>query len=163
MGRAETVPDGMTMYAMATATLTALTRGLGRDLGPRGITATLVHGLIHTDMNPADGPAATLLRGIPALGQYGTAEDIAATVAHLAGEGGRYITVRRSPSWCQRWSRSPGQGERKAECGRFPNRSDFKIAAGSQRVNLCPRQGINERVEAVARLTNAESSSGNAG
>jgi 3-oxoacyl-[acyl-carrier protein] reductase len=91
---AERVPvDGMTAYAMAKAALTGLTRGLARDLGPRGITATLVHGgLIDTDMNPADGPAAPFLSGLPALGRYGTAEDIAATVAHLAGDGGRYIT-----------------------------------------------------------------------
>jgi NAD(P)-dependent dehydrogenase (short-subunit alcohol dehydrogenase family) len=27
-----------------------------------------------------------------ALGHYGTPDDIAATVAHLAGEGGRFIT-----------------------------------------------------------------------
>src|SRR5215472_7032243 len=73
--------------------LTGLTRGLARDLAPRGITATVVQGgLIDTDMNPADGPAAGFLSTIPALGRYGTADDIAGTVAHLAGEGGRYIT-----------------------------------------------------------------------
>jgi len=33
-----------------------------------------------------------LLGHIPALGRYGTAADIAATVSHLAGDGGRYIT-----------------------------------------------------------------------
>ncbi|MEU9828453.1 3-oxoacyl-ACP reductase family protein [Micromonospora chersina] len=90
----ERVPaDGMTVYAMCKAALTGLTRGLARDLGPRGITATVVHGgLIDTDMNPADGPAAGLLSGVTALGRYGTAADIAATVSHLAGDGGRYIT-----------------------------------------------------------------------
>ena len=84
---------GMTLYAMAKSALVGLTKGLARDLGPRGITVALVHGgLIDTDMNPADGPAASLLRSVPALGRYGTAEDIAATVAHLAGDGGRYVT-----------------------------------------------------------------------
>jgi len=64
-----------------------------RSLGPRGITATVVHGgLIDTDMNPADGPAASFLSSLPALGRFGTAEDIAAIVAHLAGDGGRYVT-----------------------------------------------------------------------
>jgi 3-oxoacyl-[acyl-carrier protein] reductase len=43
-------------------------------------------------MNPEGGPAADLLRGVTALGSFGTVEDIAATVAHLAGDGGRYIT-----------------------------------------------------------------------
>ncbi|WP_433380799.1 3-oxoacyl-ACP reductase family protein [Actinoplanes sp. CA-142083] len=90
----ERVPvEGMTVYAMCKAALTGLTRGLARDLGPRGITATVVHGgLIDTDMNPADGPGAALLGGFPALGRYGVAEDIAATVAHLAGDAGRYIS-----------------------------------------------------------------------
>ena len=84
---------GMALYAMAKSALVGLTRGLARDLGPRGITVALVHGgLIDTDMNPADGPGASVLRSIPALGRYGTPEDIAAMVAHLAGDGGRYIT-----------------------------------------------------------------------
>jgi len=43
-------------------------------------------------MNPADGPAASLLSSIPALGHYGSAEDIAALVTHLARGGGRYVT-----------------------------------------------------------------------
>jgi 3-oxoacyl-[acyl-carrier protein] reductase len=91
---ADRVPvPGMTLYAMAKSALTGLTRGLARDLGPRGITAALVHGgLIDTDMNPADGPAASFLSSTPALGRYGSAEDIAAIVAHLAGDGGRYVT-----------------------------------------------------------------------
>ena len=90
----ERVPvPGLTLYAMVKSALTGLTRGLARDLGPRGITATVVHGgLIATDMNPAGGPAAEFLRTIPALGHYGSAGDIAATVAHLAGDGGRYVT-----------------------------------------------------------------------
>jgi NAD(P)-dependent dehydrogenase (short-subunit alcohol dehydrogenase family) len=35
---------------------------------------------------------ASFLSGIPALGRYGSAEDIAALVTHLAGDGGRYVT-----------------------------------------------------------------------
>jgi 3-oxoacyl-[acyl-carrier protein] reductase len=91
---AERVPvSGLTLYTMVKSALTGLTKGLARDLGPRGITATVVHGgLIDTDMNPANGPAAAFLSTIPALGHYGTAGDIAATVAHLAGDGGRYVT-----------------------------------------------------------------------
>jgi 3-oxoacyl-[acyl-carrier protein] reductase len=91
---AERVPlPGMTLYSMARSALTGLTRGLARDLGPRGITATVVHGgLIDTDMNPTDGPAASALSQIPALGRYGLADDIARTVVHLAGDGGRYVT-----------------------------------------------------------------------
>ena len=91
---ADRVPiPGMTLYSMAKSALTGMTRGLARDLGPRGITVTLIHGgLIDTDMNPADSPAASFLGSIPALGQFGGADDIAAMVTHLAGEGGRYTT-----------------------------------------------------------------------
>lgn len=91
---ADRVPTpGMTLYAMAKSALTGLTKGLARDLGSRGITVALIHGgLIDTDMNPADNPAASFLSSIPALGHYGRAEDIAALVAHLAGDGGRYVT-----------------------------------------------------------------------
>ena len=53
----------------------------------------MVHGgLIDTDMNPADSPAASALSRILALGRYGLADDVARTVVHLAGEGGRYVT-----------------------------------------------------------------------
>jgi 3-oxoacyl-[acyl-carrier protein] reductase len=83
----------MTLYAMSKAALTALTKGMARDLGGRGILVTVVHGgLIDTDMNPADGPLAASFSQVPALGRYGTAEDIADAVAYLAGDGGRYIT-----------------------------------------------------------------------
>lgn len=83
----------MTLYAMSKAALIGLSKGLAFDLGPRGITANTVHpGPIDTDMNPADGEGADDQRGKIALGHYGSAEDIAATVAHLAGPGGRFIT-----------------------------------------------------------------------
>lgn len=91
---AERVPySGVSLYAMSKSALNGLTKGLARDLGPRGITANVVHpGSTDTDMNPADGPDAETERSFIALGHYGRAEDTAATVAHLAGEGGRYIT-----------------------------------------------------------------------
>lgn len=91
---AERVPyPGVSLYAMSKSALIGLTKGLARDLGERGITATLVHpGSTDTEMNPADGEGAEEERGFIALGHYGSTEDIAATVAHLAGEGGRYVT-----------------------------------------------------------------------
>jgi len=91
---ADRVPiPGLTLYAMCKAALTGLTKGLARDLGPRRITATVVHaGLIDTDMNPADGPGAGFLRPVTAVGRYGSVGDIATAVAHLAGDGSRYVT-----------------------------------------------------------------------
>jgi 3-oxoacyl-[acyl-carrier protein] reductase len=91
---AERVPyPGVTLYSMSKSALIGLTKGLARDLGKRGITANIVHpGSTDTDMNPADGQGAADELPFIALGRYGTPDDIAATVAHLAGPGGRNIT-----------------------------------------------------------------------
>ncbi|MEY9932926.1 3-oxoacyl-[acyl-carrier protein] reductase [Catenulispora sp. GP43] len=85
--------ENFVLQAMAKSALVGLTKGLARELGPRGITATIVDpGPIDTDMNPADGDSADFQRSLTALGRYGAAEDIANAVAYLAGPGGRYIT-----------------------------------------------------------------------
>ncbi|WP_285568649.1 3-oxoacyl-ACP reductase family protein [Actinoallomurus iriomotensis] len=84
---------GFTLYVLSKTALVGMTKGLARDLGSRGITANLVHpGPTDTDANPADGPNADAIRGFTALGRYAEPRDIAATVAHLAGDGGRYVT-----------------------------------------------------------------------
>jgi 3-oxoacyl-[acyl-carrier protein] reductase len=84
---------GVTLYAMSKAALGGLTRGLARDLGSRGITANVVHpGPTDTDMNPAGGHGAEAQLSDIALGRFGAAEEVAATVAHLAGPGGRWVT-----------------------------------------------------------------------
>lgn len=88
-----TVFPGYGLYAMSKTALTGLTKGLARDLGGRGIRANLVHpGPTDTDLSPADGPYADVIRSHTALGRYADADEIAATVAHLAGDDGRYIT-----------------------------------------------------------------------
>jgi len=89
----ERVPGpGLTLYAMCKAALTGLTKGLARDLGPRGISAVMVTpGLIDTEMNPADGPGA-FMTPLTALGRYGSPDDVAAAVSYLAGDGGNYVT-----------------------------------------------------------------------
>jgi 3-oxoacyl-[acyl-carrier protein] reductase len=88
-----TVFPGFTLYALSKTALIGMTKGLARDLGPRGITANLIHpGPTDTDANPASGPNADTIRGFTALGRYAEPSDIAATVAHLAGDGGRYVT-----------------------------------------------------------------------
>jgi 3-oxoacyl-[acyl-carrier protein] reductase len=91
---AERVPyPGVSLYAMSKSALVGFTKGLARDLGGRGITVNVVHpGSTDTDMNPADGPRADDERRFIALGHYAEPEDIANTVAHLAGAGGRCIT-----------------------------------------------------------------------
>lgn len=82
-----------TLYTMSKSALQGFTRGLARDLGPKGINVSLVQpGPINTDMNPADSELADFLRSRMALDEYGTGEDIAGLVAFLASEEGKYIT-----------------------------------------------------------------------
>ncbi|MFD0372060.1 SDR family NAD(P)-dependent oxidoreductase [Streptomyces sp. NPDC059071] len=84
---------GGTLYATSKAALTGLTKALARELGARGITANIVHpGPTDTDMNPADGPYAEGQARMTALGRFGTAEEVAAMVAFLAGPGAAYVT-----------------------------------------------------------------------
>ncbi|ARP91840.1 oxidoreductase [Bordetella genomosp. 9] len=89
---------GISLYAMSKSALIGLTKGMARDLGGRGITVNIVDpGPTDTDMNPAEGERADALRAAMALGRYGHVDDIAATVAHLAGPGGRFITGASIP------------------------------------------------------------------
>ncbi|GIJ43495.1 3-ketoacyl-ACP reductase [Virgisporangium aliadipatigenens] len=88
-----TVFPGFALYAMSKTALIGLTKALGRELGPRAITVNLVNpGPTDTDLNPADGPNAAVINGFTALGHYAAPDDIAATVAFLAGPDARYIT-----------------------------------------------------------------------
>jgi 3-oxoacyl-[acyl-carrier protein] reductase len=78
---------------MSKSALIGLTKGLGRELGPRGITVNLINpGPTDTDLSPADGPEADMIKGFTALGRYGTPDEIAGAVAYLAGPDGRYLT-----------------------------------------------------------------------
>ncbi len=78
---------------MTKSALNALTRGLARDLGPRGITVNLVHpGPTNSDMNPEDGEQAEAQRQMIAVGHYGQPEDIAAAVTFLASPAAGQIS-----------------------------------------------------------------------
>ncbi len=68
---AEHVPfPGMTAYAMTKSALLAFTQGLSRELGSRNITANIIlPRAIDTEMNPADGPIADVIRSMLALGR----------------------------------------------------------------------------------------------
>ncbi len=91
---AERMPfSGGAVYAMSKSAIVGLTRGLARDLGPRGITVNNVQpGPVDTDMNPDKGEFADTLKKLMALDRYGRAEEIAAFVAYLAGPEAGYIT-----------------------------------------------------------------------
>lgn len=84
---------GGAVYAMSKAALTGLVKGLARDLGPRGITVNNVQpGPTDTDMNPANGDFAEMLRKVMALPRYGSVDEIAAMVAYLAGPEAGFVT-----------------------------------------------------------------------
>ncbi len=91
---ADRVPGpGLAVYAMTKAAVAGLTRGLARDLGPRGITVNNVQpGPINTDMNPDQGDFAESLKQVMAGGEYGHPRDVAGVVSYLAGPDTGYIT-----------------------------------------------------------------------
>lgn len=84
---------GGSVYAMSKSAIVGLTRGMARDLGPRGITVNNVQpGPVNTDMNPENGDFAATMKGLMAIERYGRAEEIAAFVAYLAGPEAGYVT-----------------------------------------------------------------------
>ena len=91
---AERVPrPSSAVYAMTKAALAGLTRGLARELGPRGITVNVVQpGPTATDSNPDSGEFADTMRQLTAVGRYGRPEDIASAVAYLASPEAGFIT-----------------------------------------------------------------------
>ena len=91
---ASRVPSAQgTLYAMSKSALVGLTKGLARDLGPKGITVNLVQpGSTNTDMNPEDSDHAEFQRSLMAIPRYGQPEHIADLVAYLANPESIFTT-----------------------------------------------------------------------
>ncbi len=91
---AERMPwAGGGVYAMSKAAVAGLTRGMARDLGPRGITVNNVQpGPVNTDLNPADGPMASSMHGLMAVARHAHPDEIAGMVAYLAGPEAGMVT-----------------------------------------------------------------------
>src|SRR3989442_8304113 len=71
---------GGSVYALTKGAVAGFTKGLARDLGPRGITVNNVQpGTIDTDMNPADSDFAKTLVPITALQRYGNTPALSPT------------------------------------------------------------------------------------
>jgi len=85
---------GLAVYAMTKAAVAGLTRGLARELGPKGITVNnLAVGPTETEMNPNDdSDFSTLNRSMTAVGRYGQPADIASAVAYLALPEAGWVT-----------------------------------------------------------------------
>jgi 3-oxoacyl-[acyl-carrier protein] reductase len=84
---------GGSVYALTKGAVAAFTKGLARDLGPRGITVNNVQpGPTDTDMNPATGQFADMNRSFMAVQRYAKPDEIASFVAYLAGPEASFIT-----------------------------------------------------------------------
>ena len=85
---------GQVNYAASKAGVIGMTKSLARELASRKVTVNAVApGMIETDMTAVMSEKAkeAMKAAIP-LGEMGKPEDIAGTIAFLAGEEGRYIT-----------------------------------------------------------------------
>lgn len=84
---------GGSVYALTKGAVASFTRGLARDLGPRGITVNNIQpGPVDTEMNPASGPFAESLRKTLAIQRYGHSDEIAGMVSYLASAEAGFIT-----------------------------------------------------------------------
>jgi 3-oxoacyl-[acyl-carrier protein] reductase len=84
---------GLSVYAATKSAVEGLTRGLAKELGPRGITINNVQpGPIDTEMSPADAPFADTLRASTAVGRFGNTEEVAGLVAYLVSGEAAYTT-----------------------------------------------------------------------
>ncbi len=84
---------GGAAYGATKAAVQGLTRGWARDLGPRGITVNVVQpGPVDTELNPAEGPFADILKPLMAIPRYAESDDVAGLVAYLAGPESRFVT-----------------------------------------------------------------------
>jgi len=85
---------GQTNYSATKAGVGGFTRSLAKELGPRNITVNAVSpGFIDTDMTKElpEASKQAILSQVP-LNRLGSAEEIAAVVNFLVGDGGNYIT-----------------------------------------------------------------------
>ena len=84
---------GLSVYALTKGAVASFTRGVARDLGPKGITVNNIQpGPVDTEMNPASGPFADTMRSYMASGRYGKVDEIAGLVAYLASEDAALVT-----------------------------------------------------------------------
>lgn len=83
---------GLSTYSASKAALAGFARGWARDLAARRILVNVVHpGPIDTDMAPT-GDAGEMFRQAVPLGRFGTVEELAGSVAFLAGPDASFIT-----------------------------------------------------------------------
>jgi 3-oxoacyl-[acyl-carrier protein] reductase len=85
---------GQCNYAASKAGVIAVTKSAAKELAPRGIRVNAIApGFIESKMTEvlSEEVKRKMLEAIP-MNRFGTATDVAATVAFLCGEGSAYIT-----------------------------------------------------------------------
>ena len=99
---AQSLNPGFGVYSVSKAALEAMAHTLAREEKTHGMRVNMIApGLVDTDMGrkivqATGGPND--IRDVDSRSPFGfvcTAEDIAATVAHLCSKDGRYITNQR--------------------------------------------------------------------
>ncbi len=82
---------GQTNYSAAKAGVIGATKALAQEIGRKGVTVNAVApGFIKTDMT--EGLNEAELKNLVPLKRFGTAEEVAHTVAFLASAGASYVT-----------------------------------------------------------------------
>jgi 3-oxoacyl-[acyl-carrier protein] reductase len=82
------------LYATSKAALIGMTKGMARDLGPRGITVNMVSpGPTRTGMLAPDGSeVAEAIRSFMATKEFAEPDDIAGLVAYVASPESHFVT-----------------------------------------------------------------------
>lgn len=87
---------GAAAYGLTKEGLLSYTRSLAKELAPDGVTVNMVSpGYLENSMH---------VPSIPPMGRLGTHAEVAALVAHLFSDRGRYITgqnIEVAGGWCQ--------------------------------------------------------------
>ena len=84
---------GGAAYALTKSAMQGMVRGLARDFGARRITVNAIQpGPTDTDMNPANGPVAEMVRGFMAIKRHIRADEVAELAAFIAGPHAAMIT-----------------------------------------------------------------------
>lgn len=86
-------PKGAALFGASKAALEVWTRGMAKELGPRGIRINAVApGAVNIPEAPRDAALTALFEEMTALGKLAEAIDIAAGVRFLASDAARAIT-----------------------------------------------------------------------
>jgi 3-oxoacyl-[acyl-carrier protein] reductase len=85
---------GIAVYSASKAGVQLMARGAARELGRKQIRSNVIQpGPIDTDMNPADGDLADMMRSMVPIGRYGSAEEIAKLAVFLASDESSYVNA----------------------------------------------------------------------